>query len=132
MSHPKIRGLIIRPDKTVTETTFGSLSDFQKAVGGYIEAVGLSDGSTMYVDEEYLIKGYGPEDFNSIARDVAGLGGHPELVLQGILGPVVIVGPVNQEGWDTDIPPTARQWVERVMREAGGRYIKQYGAGDPS
>lgn len=117
-----VRGLVIRPDKTITDTTFSSLSDYQTAIGGYIEAVVLRDGTTMFVDEEFLLKGYGPEDLNSIATDVAGLGGRPDLLLSGILGPVVVVGPVDNQGNETDITPQARRWIERVMREAGGRY----------
>jgi hypothetical protein len=119
-----VRGLIIRPDKTIVETTFRGLADYQAAVGGYIEAIYLSDGTTtLYCDEEYLIKGLAQLEFNSIATDVAGLGGRPDILFSGVLGPVVIVGPPNQEGETTGITGQARSWVKRVAEEAGGVFI---------
>lgn len=111
------KGIYISPDKTVEERDFSGLKSLQEAVKGYIEAVTLSDGSAMWVNEEYLYS-FGPEAFNSIATDVAGLGGRPDLLLRGILGPVVIQGPADHNG--NTLPPTdkARRWVHRVAREA--------------
>jgi Domain of unknown function (DUF3846) len=117
------KGLLIKSDKTIAEVTLDGYHDLSDAIGGYIEAVRLKSGDTMYVDEEFLIKGYGPDDFNSIASDVCGLGGRPDLMLTGILGPVVILGPIDEAGDDTDITPAARRMVKRVANEAGGRYV---------
>lgn len=114
-NHPIVKGLVITTDKVVTDRDFASLKDFQKVVEGYIEPVTLRDGSTMYVNEEFL---YANVAFNSIASDVCGLGGLPHLMLSGIKGNVVIVGPVDNEGWDTDVTEQARRWVRRVAREA--------------
>lgn len=117
MSRRVIKGLVIRPDKSVELVDLDHLAQYQEAVGGFIEPVRLSDGATMYVNEEFRYK-FGPDDFNSVASDVAGLGGRPDLMLSGILGPVVIVGPLTRDGYDTDITETARQWVYRVLTEA--------------
>lgn len=111
------KGMAIYPDKRVSEVEVKELADYQHIVDGWIEAVTLSDGSTMYVNEEYTYK-FGPDDFNSIASDVAGLGGRMDLLIYGILGPVVVVGPVDRKGYDTDITKQARQWITRVEREA--------------
>lgn len=113
-----VKGIAIYPDKRVEEITVSGLSDMQAVVDGYIEPITLKDGSTLYVNEEYLYR-FGSPDFNSIASDVAGLGGRPEFMLrQPILGPALLVGPVDAEGNDTDVTATARRWVQRVAREA--------------
>ena len=116
MSNAK-KGIAIYPDKRVEEVEVAELGDYQAIVDGYIEAVNLKSGDTMYVNEEYWYK-FTPEDRNSIAMDVAGLGGRPDLMLNGILGPVVVLGPIDDEGYDTDITDQARRWIERVRREA--------------
>lgn len=115
-NHPIVKVLVIDGQNTPYESEISSLNDAQGIVGGLIEAVDLKFG-TMYVNEEYLYR-YGPTDYNGIASDVAGLGGRPDLMLTGILGPVYITGPVDREGWDTDVTVTARQAVRRVAREA--------------
>ena len=113
-----VKGIAIYPDKRVEDVTINGLSDGQAIVGGLIQPVTLKDGSTMYVNEEFLYS-FGPDDVNWIASDVAGLGGRPEFMLRSpILGPVYIVGPIDGEGYDTDITDTARNWVTRVKREA--------------
>lgn len=43
--------------RTVRPLDVDGLKDMQAAVGGYIEAVTLADGHTLYVDEEGLLKG---------------------------------------------------------------------------
>ena len=116
LRHPTIKGLAIHPDKRVEEVTLRRLEDYQGAIGGLIEPIMLKDGSTMYVDDEFLSRKL--DEFNSVAGDVAGLGGRPDVMLSGILGPVVIVGPLDQHGYDTDVTDLARRWVERVRREA--------------
>lgn len=113
-----VLGIVIRPDKTVEEVAIRGYSDLQDAVQGLIEPVTLRDGSTMYVNEEFRLGQFGPEDFNSIASDLAGLGGRVDLLILGILGPVVVVGPVNAVGEDTDITTQARKWIKRVHAEA--------------
>lgn len=117
MSNP-ITAVAIYPDKRIVKRTVDGLADLQGIVGGLIEPVGMADGSTMYVNEEFRFV-FGPEDLNPIASDVAGLFGRRfDLMLTGILGPVVIVGPVNEEGWDTDVTTAAERAVWRVAREA--------------
>ncbi len=115
--------IAIYPDKRVEDVHLpmppaSILKSLQEIVEGWIEAVGLSDGSTMYVNEEGLYR-FGPEDFNSIATDVCGLGGRPDIMLgAGIRGPVAILGPLDADGYDTTVTDKARRWVRRVAREA--------------
>ena len=116
MTHPTVTVLVITPHKEVYETEISSLNDAQAIVGGLIEAVDLTFG-TMYVNEEFLYS-FGPDDFNSIATDVTGLGGRPDLMLQGILGPVYIAGWTDEDGWDTNVTDQARRAIRRVAKEA--------------
>lgn len=112
------KGIAIYPDKRVDHLEVDGLKDYQEVVKGLIEAVGLKDGSTMYVNEEYRYQ-FGPVDFNSVATDVASLGGRPDIMFTGgILGPVLILGPVDDDGNDTDVTDRALRWVRRVHREA--------------
>lgn len=118
MAHKPIKGIAIYPDKRVVEVQLSNLKDYQEIVDGHIEAVRFRDGATMYVNEEFLLGQFGPDDFNSIAGDVCGLNGRPDLMLSGILGPVVVVGPVDREGYDMDITPEMVNSINRVKAEA--------------
>lgn len=119
MNHPSVKGIAIYPDKRVEEVVLSDLADYQDIVVGLIEPVTLKDGSTMYVNEEFRYR-FTATDFNSIAGDVCGLGGRTDLMLTGILGAVVVVGPVDRNGYDTDVTPTALQWIGYVAKEAKG------------
>lgn len=110
-------GIYIGPDKTVEDREYPDLRSLQEAVKGYIEAVRLADGGVMWVNEEFRYS-FTTSDFNSIASDVCGLGGRPDLMLGGILGPVVIQGPADDDGNTTAPTDQARRWVRRVAREA--------------
>lgn len=109
-----MQAIIIKTDKTVEhrDVTF---SECQEIVGGLVEAVTLSDGSAIFANEEGRFMGL---DFNSIATDVAGLGGRTDVLLMGLLGNAVIVGPPNSKGETQDVTEQATRWVERVAREA--------------
>lgn len=110
------KAVIVTRDKQVTETDFVNYKDIQAAVEGWIEAVKLN-GCTMYVNEEFLFR-FGPEDFNSIASDICGLCGRLDLMFSGILGNVLITGPLDDEGRDTDIPDSMIRIINRVAGEA--------------
>lgn len=114
MSYTAIK---ITTDKEVSEVTIGpnTLSDLQACVGGWIESIELSDGSTMYVNEEGRIHSL---PFNSIASDVCGLNHLTHHMLLGIVGDVVVVGPLTPDGTDTDVTNKQRRFIERVRREA--------------
>ena len=103
-----VQGIIIPADNTapLRATAFGSLEDYQRAVGGWIEAVDIPDlGITMYVNEEGLIRDL---PFNRRAtflwrfhvpraRDVR------------LVGDVAVVGLADDEGENTELPENLRQ-----------------------
>ena len=118
MDYPPICGVVIAPDNQVRIVALSELRDYQDCVGGLIEAVDLETNRgrfTMYVNEEYTYK-FDPSDRNPVAMDVAGLGGRADLLIHGILGPVVCVGPPDDEGYSTTIPWDAVRMIEFVLR----------------
>lgn len=116
-------GIIINPDKTLEERDFTSLKAKQEVVKGLIEPISLTGDHTLWINEEFRYL-FNNTDFNSIATDVCGLAGRPDIMLRDpILGPVILVGPPDHKGNDTDVTDEARNWVRRVAREAGGKWV---------
>lgn len=109
-----IKGIVLPVTGPSREDEFFDFRDFQAAVEGLIEPVKLSDGSTMYVNEEGLVHDLPP---NTFAADVCGLGGRSDLLMYGIRGNVVIVGPLDDDGYSTDVTDKVRGWIQRVERE---------------
>jgi hypothetical protein len=105
-----MKAAVITTKGVVTFTDVADFAEIRRLVGGYVAPVRLSDGSTMYVDEDG-----GPRHLplNPIATDVCGLAGRIDLEHEGIVGDVVIVGP-TRNGDDTDLTEVARSWVTRI------------------
>lgn len=115
MSNP-IQAIQITSDKQTNELTVSKYQDYNDAVEGWIEAVDLLFG-VMWVNEEFRLI-FGAERFNSIASDLCGLGGRPDLMFGGVLGNVLVTGPTDSSGESTDITDSARRAIERIAREA--------------
>lgn len=117
-----IDAIAIYPDKRVAEVTLDEIGDYQAIVEGYIERVELRFG-TLWVNEEFLLGQFGPEDANWIASDVAGLGGRPEFMLKyPILGPAILTGGGDRHGYTLSVTRLGREAVERVGKEAGAKF----------
>jgi hypothetical protein len=107
-----IRALVITTVETVQADVRDiepSLDGFQAIVGGWLEGIG-GDDWRGYCDEEGKIKGL---PVNVRATRLARLFGWPSGDL--LCGPVVFVGPPDEEGEDTDLPGL----VEVVARSLG-------------
>lgn len=89
----------------VAREGLASLEELQGAVGGYIEAVGLPDGSTMFLNEEGKLNGL---PVNEVATALA-----REMIQKDdwIAGDVALVGPTDDEGESTSLPPQVLQGV---------------------
>lgn len=83
------------------------LAVYQKVVGGYIELVPNPHGVTVYCNEEGKIQGLPP---NHRATALFGEWLHDWDI---IAGNVIVVGPPDEEGYDTDLVD-ADEWVERA------------------
>ncbi|MBD8478954.1 DUF3846 domain-containing protein [Microbacterium sp. CFBP 8794] len=98
-----VQGIIIPADNTapLRTTTLDFLEDYQRAVGGWIEAVDIPElGVTMYVNEEGLIRDL---PFNRRATFLWRF--HvPQARDARLVGDIAVVGLTDEEGENTDMP----------------------------
>ncbi|CAN3702733.1 hypothetical protein MMX123_02763 [Microbacterium sp. MM2322] len=103
-----VQGIIIPADNTapLRASTLDSLKDFQRAVGGWFEAVDIPDLSvTMYVNEEGLIRDL---PFNRRATFLWRF--HvPQARDARLVGDVAVVGVTDDEGENTELPHELRR-----------------------
>jgi hypothetical protein len=120
-----VQGIVIPADNTAAlrTSTLDSLEDYQRAVGGWIEAVDVPDlGVTMYVNEEGLVRDL---PFNRRATFLWRFQ-VPQARDARLVGDVAVVGLTNDEGENTDLPEELRRrliepGIYRVRtRERGG------------
>jgi hypothetical protein len=106
----KIKALIITAQGAVSvQEIERSLESFQGIVGGYIEGVDLPESSLfrdappgrIYCNEDGKVKGLPRNAKASKLCDMAGVG-----LMDGdyLVGTVLILGEVDEEGEDTSIP----------------------------
>ncbi|MEP9385203.1 DUF3846 domain-containing protein [Nocardioides cheoyonin] len=86
---------------------FDKLEDYQRAVGGYIEAIDVGrDGMTLFAHDEAKLVG---TPINMRATLLWWLNLPPARGVDWINGPAVLVGPTDQEGRTQDVPETVRK-----------------------
>ncbi|MDQ1076203.1 MULTISPECIES: DUF3846 domain-containing protein [Microbacterium] len=109
-----VQGIIIPADNTAPPRTvrLDSLEDYQRAVGGWFEAVDIPDlGVTMYVNEEGLIRDL---PFNRRATFLWRF--HvPQAQDARLVGDVAVVGLTDDKGENTELSSELR----RRMTEPG-------------
>lgn len=126
-----VQGIIIPADNTapLRAATLHSLEDYQRAVGGWIEAVDIPHlGVTMYVNEEGLVRDL---PFNRRATFLRRF--HvPQARDARLVGDVAVVGLTDDEGENTDLPIALRQrllepgaYRIRAREHAGGRWHEE-------
>ena len=114
----EVNGIVVFPNGTYERRVFKQLSDYQSAVGGYIEAIRLYDYTyekevaTIYVDEEGRIK-YDNPRINVVAGGISHLLNNENM----LYGNAIIVGAGDGEGYDTDIPDWLLNFVDKVAKE---------------
>jgi len=91
------------------------LDYLSEKVGGYIEAVSIGEDITMYLHEEGKIMGL-PR--NERATRLAKKYGRISL-MDYIVGNVVMVGGVDEEGYDTGLSQTSKGWLELEVKRRG-------------
>ena len=98
---------VVGPVEIIETDQAGSYEAISGGVGGYIEAVTLGDtnpyapGHTLYLDEEGKLK-HLPVNGRATIMTRRQL---PASDL--IVGPVVLAGPVDEQGWDTSVTDQA-------------------------
>jgi hypothetical protein len=89
--------MIKEPGRPWVWSTIEDYKDLQKLVGGYLEAPGICPECTVYLNEEGKLKGLEPNMAWVYEGDV-----HDVLV-----GTLVVLGPPDDEGNDTDMTTPA-------------------------
>ena len=99
------KAIVIKTNGQVERKDMGSLEDLQKAVGGYIEAIGVnwtdSIRITVYCNEEGRVHEL-PINM-ACCMWLSKNGMYPALETP-IHGDVVVIGECDDEGNDTDVP----------------------------
>jgi hypothetical protein len=98
------KAIVIKTNGQVEHRDMGSLGDLQKAVGGYIEAVGvnwMNRALTVYCNEEGRVHEL-PINM-ACCMWLSKNGMYPALETP-IHGDVVVIGGYDDEGNDTDVP----------------------------
>lgn len=95
---PSVKGVVLYPDGTYTEQVFNNITDYNNAVGGYIEILHLK-GASAYINENGKSLDL---ELNDQATLVALLSGCISY-WDNIKGNMIILGTDNGEGYDTDI-----------------------------
>jgi hypothetical protein len=103
-----ITGILIPQDETsgLEERSFDGLTDYQAAVGGWVEAIHIKKPSmTLFVNEEGKIQGL-PR--NARATTLWWLLSPLVRQLDVIVGDAVLIGSNRGQGTTSELPPTYR------------------------
>jgi len=98
------KAIVIKTSGKIERMDMDSLQDLQKAVGGYIEAIGVDSdkyGVTVYCNEEGRVHELPINMACCIWLSKNGM--YPALETP-IHGDVVVIGECDDEGNDTDVP----------------------------
>ena len=95
--------LIIDPNGSMIKQDLEGYEPLSDAVGGWIESIPASPEITVWCDEEGKLKGL---PFNQVATDLWEIFDIFGCVPAGdrLVGPIVIQGPIDEEGECTDCP----------------------------
>jgi Domain of unknown function (DUF3846) len=107
--HLMVLNIPVGKQITYTEIDTSLYSYLAKQVMGYVEAIGLENECTMYLNEEGKLDGL---PFNRHANSIAHALNRFLPDTDYIVGNVVICGPLNSEGDDTSLTP---QHVTEIM-----------------
>jgi len=101
-----VRGVVVPVEGPVREVNVDGLDGMKEAIGGgWIEGVTLRQ-ARMYVDEEGLLRGL-PVNPRASALYLFTHG----IISTPIVGDVLILGPIVDDGEDSDIPQVWHDWL---------------------
>lgn len=95
-----VKAVVVRPDSI----ELASVHDFHAVLGGYLEALPVGEGFTVFIDEDGKSKGL-PHNARAEAIIRAMLAKYQRVMLPGdyIVGPAIFVG-IDDNGDETDLP----------------------------
>ena len=97
------RGYIKYPGEDWKEVRINDYKDLQKMIGGFFQIVPINDKLTLYCDEEGKLKEL---EANLLWLDNGS-------IVDVLVGPVILLGPVDSEGNHTDATPKILKQLER-------------------
>lgn len=98
-------GVVLNVDGTADVVQFDRSNELEvlsRTVGGFVEAVTLRDGCVLWVNEEGKLMRL-PVNERATSLFVQHHG-----AVDVIVGPAVVTGPADEEGYMTDVPETYR------------------------
>ncbi len=102
----------IKPVKAIVvmdTIKFAQVHDFHAVLGGYLEALPVGEGFTVFIDEDGKAKGLPHnERAESIIRAMLSVYGRSMLPGDYIVGPAIFVG-IDDEGNECDLPTSVIQ-----------------------
>jgi len=106
------KALLIHENGRVENINYNDYKDLQKIVGGYIEGIYIGDGFA-YIDEEGKLKG---KEINQLATKIwhEAAAKNKIKINDFIVGKMVLTGPANDEGMDTDIKQST---IDEICRQ---------------
>jgi hypothetical protein len=108
-----INALLVSPDGTAKMVKYDGYQGMKALFnGGYVEAIRFGPTCIAMCDEDGKMKGL-PR--NEVATMLTKLVGTPLISHDYLVGPVLIVGPVDQYGDETDVPVEMLLTVSRIL-----------------
>lgn len=100
-----MKGIVIPVEGPVREANVDGYEAMKEVVGGWVEGVTLRQ-ARMYVNEEGLLRGL-PVNPRASALYLFTHG----IISTPIVGDVLILGPIVDDGEDSDIPQVWHDWL---------------------
>jgi hypothetical protein len=114
--------LVLRPGSFIAErkTIIPSLAEFQGLVGGYIEALDLTDEVSSYINEEGKLEGLPRNDAaDQLVRKALARSGRGLIPGDYVAGPLVLTGQPDDEGETTGVPESVIALLQEVGVKIG-------------
>lgn len=103
-----VRGYAKQPNGPWKEVIISDYQDIQKVIGGYFQIVPIAEKFTLYCDDEGKLKELEP---NLIWMDT------DRTMIDILVGPILLLGPVDREGNDTNATPEMLDLLKRHCSE---------------
>ena len=108
-----VNALLVSPDGVAKMVKYNGYKGMKALFnGGYVEAIRFGPTCIAMCDEDGKMKGLAR---NEVATMLTTLVGTPLIGHDYLVGPVLIVGPVDQYGDETDVPVDMLLTISRIL-----------------
>ena len=108
------KALLINEDGTTQKIDYTDYKELQKFVGGWIEGIHIGKNGFAYIDEEGKLK---KKPINPLATKIwhESLRKNNLTTNDFIVGKMILTGPADDDGNDTDITNETLEMVESLL-----------------